>query len=88
MQHATRLDVAVYRNGGDPDKPYVTVSAEISRGNALSDLSAEEREALLLGALEGMDAAMPETMDTSATLTFTETLSVVADVPDSEPIDA
>ncbi|MGW7090041.1 hypothetical protein ACWGH2_42030 [Streptomyces sp. NPDC054871] len=77
MLQPTGLDVSVFRAGGDPDKPYVTVSVQISAdANALTTLPPEEREALLRGALEGIKESLLETRDTAASLTFTEVVPV------------
>lgn len=77
MQKAVALDTAVYRAGGDPDKQYVNVFVTISGPrDALLDLTAEEREALLIGALEGMGAALPEKYDVAGSLTYQERVPV------------
>ncbi|MER6230956.1 hypothetical protein ABT169_17655 [Streptomyces sp. NPDC001616] len=78
MQKPTGLSVSVYRAGGDPDKQYVTVTVQISGPrDALLDLPAEERQSLLVGALEGMDAALPDTYDVAGTITLTDLVPVV-----------
>ncbi|MFB6700218.1 hypothetical protein [Streptomyces rubiginosohelvolus] len=77
MQKATGLTVSVYRAGGDPDKPYLTGTLELSGPrDGLLDLTPEERQSLLVGALQGMDAALPD-KDVAGTLTLTDRVPVV-----------
>ncbi|MEU6632880.1 hypothetical protein ABZ905_32040 [Streptomyces parvus] len=79
MQKATGLTVSVYRAGGDPDKPYLTGTLQLSGPrDGLLDLTPEERRNLLVGALEGMDAALPD-KDVAGTLTLTELVPVVSE---------
>ncbi|WP_404949057.1 hypothetical protein HFP70_35330 [Streptomyces sp. ARC14] len=77
MQKPTGLTVAVYRADGDPDKPYLTATLQLSAPrDALLDLTPDERHDLLIGALEGMEAALPD-KDVAGALTLTELVPVV-----------
>ncbi|MEU7228867.1 hypothetical protein [Streptomyces chrestomyceticus] len=87
MQKAVALDTAVYRAGGDPDKQYVNVHLTIGAPrDPLLDLAPEQREALLIGALEGMSAALPEKYDVTGALTYQERVPVTfEDDTEGEP---
>ncbi|MFC8538036.1 hypothetical protein ACFUJY_29550 [Streptomyces sp. NPDC057249] len=87
MQKAVGLNTAVYRVGGDPDKPHATVFVNIcSRGEDLLGLTPEEHEALLRGALDGMRAAAPDTYDLAGTLTYQEHVPVTAGTDPEQPV--
>lgn len=86
MQKAIALDTAVYRAGGDPDKPYVHVHMTIGEPrDALLPLTPEEHEVLLLGALEGMDAALPDKYAVAGTLTYHERVPVTFESESEQP---
>uniref|UniRef100_UPI003F499222 hypothetical protein n=1 Tax=Streptomyces sp. CA-136453 TaxID=3240050 RepID=UPI003F499222 len=90
MQEATGLNVAVYRAGGDPDKAYATVSVSLvgPRDTALRELTPEERRAVLVGAFEGMEAALPDdTYDLKGTLTLTDHESIPAKEHTEQPVE-
>ncbi|QFG13199.1 hypothetical protein SEA_GILGAMESH_7 [Streptomyces phage Gilgamesh] len=78
MQTPTDLDIAVFREGGDPEKARVRVHVQITHPDpALLDLDPTEREDLLKGALDGIHAALPEGLDTDARMTLSEVVTLV-----------
>ncbi|MFN1193331.1 hypothetical protein ACK03K_34270 [[Kitasatospora] papulosa] len=78
MQIPTELEVAVFREGGDPEKVRVYVTVAISDVQpAMMDLAPAEREAVLQGALDGIQGALPDDLDTLAVMTRTELVELV-----------
>ncbi|MEU5748192.1 hypothetical protein ABZ804_21970 [Streptomyces sp. NPDC047726] len=78
MQTPTELEIAVYREGGDPEKVRVYVTVAISDAQpAMPDLAPAEREAVLQGALDGIQSALPDDLDTVAVMTRTELVELV-----------
>lgn len=78
MQTPTELEIAVFREGGDPEKVRVFVTVTISDVQpGMIDLDPAEREAVLQGALDGVQGALPEELDTQAVMTRTELVELV-----------